>query len=200
MKKIRRRAAAAALILFFCILCTAQAGATKLVAITFDDGPNRTWTPQVVEALNQRGVKGTFFMVGSWVPTKEELVRQMAAQGHQIANHTWEHANLTDMTPEEVRDQVERSRAALAAVTGQESFLVRTPFGVRTKTVLENIESPLILWSQDPAAGQDRLRGENGEKGDQHHSGRGHHPAARQHAGQSGCRLPHHRYAAAQGI
>lgn len=154
MKKIRRRAAAAALILFFCILCTAQAGATKLVAITFDDGPNRTWTPQVVEALNQRGVKGTFFMVGSWVPTKEELVRQMAAQGHQIANHTWEHANLTDMTPEEVRDQVERSRAALAAVTGQESFLVRTPFGVRTKTVLENIESPLILWSQDPAAGK----------------------------------------------
>lgn len=49
---------------------------------------------------------------------------------------------------------MERSRAALAAVTGQESFLVRTPFGVRTKTVLENIESPLILWSQDPAAGK----------------------------------------------
>ena len=154
MKHVRRWAAAAALVLLLIPFLTVDAGAAKLVAITFDDGPNQTWTPQVVEALNQRGVKGTFFMVGSWVATKEDLVRSMARQGHQIANHTWEHLDLTDLSPEEVRLQAEQSRARLEEVTGQQDFLVRTPFGVRTQTVLDNIDSPLILWSQDPAEGK----------------------------------------------
>ena len=154
MKHVRGWAAAAVLVLLLAQLLTVPAGAAKLVAITFDDGPNQTWTPQVVEALNQRGVKGTFFMVGSWVATKEDLVRSMAEQGHQIANHTWEHLNLTGLDAGEVRLQAERSRERLAEVTGQENFWVRTPFGVRTQTVLNNIDSPLILWSQDPAAGK----------------------------------------------
>ena len=154
MKHVRRWAAAAALVLLLIPFLTVDAGAAKLVAITFDDGPNQTWTPRVVEALNQRGAKGTFFMVGSWVATKEDLVRSMARQGHQIANHTWEHLDLTDLSPEEVRLQAEQSRARLEEVTGQQDFLVRTPFGVRTQTVLDNIDSPLILWSQDPAEGK----------------------------------------------
>ena len=154
MKHVRGWAAAAVLVLLLAQLLTVPAGAAKLVAITFDDGPNQTWTPQVVEALNRRGVKGTFFMVGSWVATKEDLVRSMAEQGHQIANHTWEHLNLTGLDAGEVRLQAERSRERLAEVTGQENFWVRTPFGVRTQTVLNNIDAPLILWSQDPAAGK----------------------------------------------
>ena len=109
-----------------------RAGAAKLVAITFDDGPNKTWTPKVVEALDQRGVKGTFFMVGGWVATKEDLVQQMVRTGHQIANHTWEHLDLRDLSREDVASQVEKSREKLSEVTGQENFLVRTPFGVRT--------------------------------------------------------------------
>ena len=154
MKHMRSLAAGAVLMLLLIPLLTVDAGAAKLVAITFDDGPNETWTPQVVEALNQRGAKGTFFMVGSWTATKEDLVRDMAAQGHQIANHTWDHQNLTGLDAGEVRLQAERSRDRLEAVTGQRDFLVRTPFGVRTQTVLDNIDSPLILWSQDPAAGK----------------------------------------------
>lgn len=126
----------------------------KLVAITFDDGPHREFTPLVAEALHERGAKATFFMVGSWVGQKEELVRQLAADGHQIANHSWAHANFTDMTAEDIRADVERSRARLEEVTGQRDFLVRTPFGVRTEAALEAIDSPLILWSQDPAEGQ----------------------------------------------
>ena len=126
----------------------------KLVALTFDDGPHREFTPQVVEALNQRGAKGTFFMVGSWVGQKEELVRQMADAGHQIANHSWEHANFSDLDEAAIRADVERSRARLEEVTGQRDFLVRTPFGVRTEAALAAIDSPLILWSQDPAEGQ----------------------------------------------
>ena len=126
----------------------------KLVALTFDDGPHREFTPQVVEALNQRGAKGTFFMVGSWVGQKEELVRQMADDGHQIANHSWEHANFSDLDEAAIRADIERSRARLREVTGQQDFLVRTPFGVRTEAALAAIDSPLILWSQDPAEGQ----------------------------------------------
>lgn len=142
------------------VLCAAaiaiclSARQPKLVALTFDDGPHRDFTPQVAEALNQRGAKGTFFMVGSWVGQKEELVRQLAADGHQIGNHSWEHANFSDMSEADIRADVERSRIRLAEVTGQQDFLVRTPFGVRTEAALAAIDSPLILWSQDPAEGQ----------------------------------------------
>ena len=74
MRSIRKCAAVLALVLAVNLALPARAGAAKLVAITFDDGPNKTWTPKVVEALDRRGVKGTFFMVGGWVATKEALV------------------------------------------------------------------------------------------------------------------------------
>lgn len=154
MKRTLFKISAAVLLCAAAALTLLSARQPRLVALTFDDGPHREFTPQVVEALNQRGAKGTFFMVGSWVGQKEELVRQMAADGHQIANHSWEHANFSDMSEADIRADVERSRARLQEVTGQEDFLVRTPFGVRTETALAAIDSPLILWSQDPAEGQ----------------------------------------------
>ena len=93
-------------------------------------------------------------MVGSWEGQKEELVQQLAADGHQSANHSWEHANFSEMNEADIRADAERSRVRLAEVTGQPDFLVRTPYGVRTETALSAIDSPLILWSQDPAEGQ----------------------------------------------
>lgn len=102
MRSVGKWAAALALVLVMNLMIPARAGAAKLVAITFDDGPNKTWTPKVVEALDQRGVKGTFFMVGGWVATKEDLVRQMAQAGHQIANHTWEHLDLRNLSRQDV--------------------------------------------------------------------------------------------------
>ena len=154
MRSMGKWAAALALVLMMNLMIPARAGAAKLVAITFDDGPNKTWTPKVVEALDRRGVKGTFFMVGGWVGTKEELVQQMARSGHQIANHTWEHLDLRELSGEDVKSQVEKSREKLAEVTGRENFLVRTPFGVRTEAVRSRLNAPLILWSQDPAKGK----------------------------------------------
>ena len=154
MKRTFLKVLAAVLLCITAIAIAMSARQPKLVALTFDDGPHRDFTPQVAEALNQRGAKGTFFMVGSWVGQKEELVRQLAADGHQIANHSWEHANFSEMSEADIRADVERSRARLAEVTGQKNFLVRTPFGVRTEAALAAISSPLILWSQDPAEGQ----------------------------------------------
>ena len=98
MKRTFLKVLAAVLLCITAIAIAMSARQPKLVALTFDDGPHRDFTPQVAEALNQRGAKGTFFMVGSWVGQKEELVRKLVADGHQIANHSWEHANFTDMT------------------------------------------------------------------------------------------------------
>ena len=94
MKRTFLKISAVALLCAAAVSIIMSTKSPKLVALTFDDGPHREFTPQVVEALNQRGAKGTFFMVGSWVGQKEELVRQMADDGHQIANHSWEHANF----------------------------------------------------------------------------------------------------------
>lgn len=154
MRSVGKWAAVLAAVLVINLGIPTRAGAAKLVAITFDDGPNKTWTPKVVEALDQRGVKGTFFIVGGWVATKEDLVQQMVRTGHQIANHTWEHLDLRDLRGEDVASQVEKSREKLSEVTGQKNFLVRTPFGVRTEAVRSQLNAPLILWSQDPAKGK----------------------------------------------
>ena len=154
MKRTFLKVLAAVLLCITAIAIAMSARQPKLVALTFDDGPHRDFTPQVAEALNQRGAKGTFFMVGSWVGQKEELVRQLVADGHQIANHSWEHANFSEMSEADIRADVERSRVRLAEVIGQPDFLVRTPYGVRTEAALSAIGSPLILWSQDPAEGQ----------------------------------------------
>lgn len=130
------------------------AHAAKLLAITFDDGPSPVYTPQVLDELDKRNVKATFFMVGKWLPGKQALLDRMVSEGHEIASHTYDHMNLTDATPSQVREQIKKNREALSSYTGLSDFLVRTPFGVRQDTVLKNLGAPLILWSIDPAAGK----------------------------------------------
>lgn len=154
MKRRSLKISAAVLLCIAAVTFIMSTRQPKLIALTFDDGPHRDFTPQMAEALNQRGAKSTFFMVGSWVGQKEELVRQLISDGHQIGNHSWEHLNFSHMSEADIRADVEKSRRRLAEVTGQEDFLVRTPYGVRTEAALAAIDSPLILWSQDPAEGQ----------------------------------------------
>ena len=68
------------------------------VALTFDDGPSAKYTPPLLDGLKERGVHATFFLIGSLTEENEELVRRMKAEGHQIGNHSYDHAKLTEMT------------------------------------------------------------------------------------------------------
>lgn len=151
---MRRKLSALLLVLLLGLELVTPAQAAKLLAITFDDGPSPVYTPQVLEELDKRDVKATFFLVGKWLPGKRDLIRQMMSEGHQIASHTYDHARLSELPPEGVREQIEKNRAALEEFTGLTDFKVRTPFGVRDSQTLENIDAPVILWSIDPAGGR----------------------------------------------
>lgn len=68
------------------------------IALTFDDGPHPVYTKKLLDGLRKRGVKATFFLIGENIEGNEELVKQMAEDGHLIGNHTWSHVDVTKMS------------------------------------------------------------------------------------------------------
>ena len=85
-----------------------EAPETPLVALTFDDGPNRSTTTKLLDGLAQRGVKCTFFIVGEMIPGNEDLIERMAAEGHQIGVHSYDHVYLTGLSSADFQAQVGR--------------------------------------------------------------------------------------------
>ena len=126
----------------------------KYIAITFDDGPEYTWTPAMLDGLAERGAKATFFMVGQWTKGKDEVIDRVRAEGHQIGSHTFSHEALTDMSDEEVRSELAHSADTLHSFVEQENFWLRPPYGFCDERVAALCDVPVILWSIDPAAGK----------------------------------------------
>jgi peptidoglycan/xylan/chitin deacetylase (PgdA/CDA1 family) len=119
----------------------------RLIALTFDDGPHGSRTALILDELKRRGVRATFFVVGYRISRYPELLRRMAAEGHEIGNHTWNHPFLTRIPDAAIRHQVERTQAAVAAVTGLRPAVMRPPFGAINTRVSRQLTLPAILWS-----------------------------------------------------
>lgn len=128
----------------------------KLLALTFDDGPRRATTSKLLEGLDQRGVQATFFLIGKQIEGNEDLIRQMAEGGHQIGIHTFDHVELRDLSPADIHRQLDPTREALRAILGDREFLLRPPYGFVDDALLQQAESPIILWSVDPEDWHDR--------------------------------------------
>lgn len=126
------------------------ADSRPLVALTFDDGPSLETTPVLLDALAQRGVKATFFLIGEMLPGAETLVQRMEQEGHQIGTHSYDHVRLTGLSADKLRRQVDWTENYLRDLLGQESFLLRPPYGAVDGALERNAHSPLILWSVDP--------------------------------------------------
>jgi len=110
-------------------------GARQL-ALTYDDGPNDPYTWRLLEVLDRHQVKATFFLIGRFVEQKPEIARALAAAGHAIGNHTWDHPNLIFSPAAEVRRQLQRTQQAIFDTTGVEPTLFRPPFGGRRPVTL----------------------------------------------------------------
>jgi peptidoglycan/xylan/chitin deacetylase (PgdA/CDA1 family) len=121
----------------------------KCVALTFDDGPG-PYTAGLLDTLKKDGVRATFFMLGENVGSHRDVVRRMALEGHELADHSWSHPQLTSLSPAEVRSQIERTQKVIKEASGGvEPTLVRPPYGATNKRVGRIIGMPLILWSVD---------------------------------------------------
>ncbi|MDR1825874.1 MAG: polysaccharide deacetylase family protein [Bifidobacteriaceae bacterium] len=101
----------------------------KLFALTFDDGPDPQWTPQVLDILAAHGAHATFFMLGEAAQANPDLVAQVVAGGHQIGLHGWDHSRLTTMSQDQIGDALDRAAAAIAAAGGGQPGLLRPTYG-----------------------------------------------------------------------
>ncbi|MFD9776253.1 polysaccharide deacetylase family protein [[Kitasatospora] papulosa] len=122
----------------------------KCIALTFDAGPGKD-TPRLLDILEEKKVPATFFLLGrDHVLKHPDTVRRIAAEGHEVANHTWSHEILTDRKPDEIRAELKRTQDAIAAITGTKPRLMRPPQG-RTDDTVSEISKELglsqVLWS-----------------------------------------------------
>jgi peptidoglycan/xylan/chitin deacetylase (PgdA/CDA1 family) len=111
-------------------------GDAREIALTFDDGPNDEATPQLLEVLARRGVRATFFAMGSFARLRPEIVREVVAAGHLLGNHTMGHPKLSMQTAGRVRQELADCTAALEDITGRAVRFFRPPFGARRPVVL----------------------------------------------------------------
>jgi len=103
----------------------------KRVALTFDDGPDPSVTPVLLDLLDELGVKATFFCIGRNVLEHPDIVRRIAAKGHCLANHTFRHAWWTNfLWGRALRNEIDRAQYALESVTGVRPVFFRSPMGL----------------------------------------------------------------------
>ncbi|WP_165845334.1 polysaccharide deacetylase family protein [Streptacidiphilus pinicola] len=123
------------------------------IALTIDDGPDPRYTPQVLALLHRYGITATFCQIGEQIARHPALVREVAARGHLLANHTWTHADLTRVTPSAVREEIVRTSEILDRVAGHQPVFFRAPYGAWSRRVLTECRAhdlrPLD-WSVDP--------------------------------------------------
>lgn len=132
----------------------AQAAGNKLIAITFDDGPGN-YTSSLLDGLASRGVPATFFMCGVngsyGVKNYNSLLTRMVSEGHQLANHSWEHPTFSKISGSQMQSQINQVGSYLTrAMGGNYNYLVRIPGGENNASIRANVAHPIITWSVDP--------------------------------------------------
>lgn len=121
----------------------------KVVALTFDDGPNPATTNQALDTLSKYGIKATFFVLGKNVSGNEEILKRMKADGHVIGNHSWSHPVLSKLSLDEAKKQVTDTEDALTKVLGSSSKLMRPPYGAITDDIRKSLDLSFIMWDVD---------------------------------------------------
>jgi len=122
----------------------------KVVAITFDDGPSPQWTPLILDELKKANVKATFFMLGEHVKKYPQVARRVAAEGHDIGNHTYSHHVLIYYKMDELESEIKEAEHIIRQVTGKTTVFFRPPKAWLTgeeKQKIKELGYQVVLWS-----------------------------------------------------
>ena len=122
----------------------------KVVALTFDDGPDPKYTPALLQLARQKQVKFTFFLVGKNVHAYPDLARQEVADGHAVGNHTWDHHWMTSLSERQDTSELTLCEQELDRACGPHAHLMRPPKGLwndNTYRAAMALGYPIILWS-----------------------------------------------------
>lgn len=130
----------------------AIAEGTKYVALTFDDGPRRETTEALLDGLLERGAQATFFVIGTQIlcSDHEALLERMAAEGHQVGNHTYSHERLLELKEESVVEEIQKNAVILENILGEGEYWLRPPYGMIDESRAELVDTPMIYWTLDP--------------------------------------------------
>lgn len=133
----------------------------KCAALTFDDGPV-PGTAELLDVLEARGVRATFFLVGEKAAEYPELVRREHLAGHELGNHSYTHADLGAASQERVLSELRRTQDVIRGATGVTPVLLRPPYGSMSKTLTREARKlglSQVLWSVDPQDWSERDTG-----------------------------------------
>ncbi len=123
--------------------------AKPMVALTFDDGPYAPVGNRILDCLAQYNGKATFYVVGNRVPSYTAEMQRIAAEGHEIGNHTYSHKYLNTLNAAQIRQEIDRCADTVQAVCGVRPATVRLPGGNKNATVLAAVQEPIVLWNVD---------------------------------------------------
>ena len=125
-------------------------GFTKTIYLTFGDGPNPTWTPEILSLLEAHGARASFFVIGENAKAWPGLVEREARDGDTVGDHTWSHPNLTALSGSAVWAELARDRLLITALTGKAPSLWRPPYEAFNRSVIavaSGLGLTMQLWS-----------------------------------------------------
>lgn len=130
---------------------TPPAGGPRLF-LTFDDGPNARFTPEVLDVLDRFGARATFFVVGAEVVRRPDLTAELVRRGHAVGNHTFNHPDLRRLSRAEFDDELLSTSEAVRSATGSSPTCMRPPFGATNATTVawsRELGMEVVLWNVD---------------------------------------------------
>lgn len=124
----------------------------KLVALTFDDGPHKYRTDEILDLLEKEEIKATFFVVGIMAKEYPEVIKRTLALGHEIGNHTYNHSKLKSLTTEKLKDELVKTEEVLYEICEYRPKLFRPPEGWCSQSIASaahELDYDVILWNID---------------------------------------------------
>jgi peptidoglycan/xylan/chitin deacetylase (PgdA/CDA1 family) len=119
------------------------------VALTFDDGPDRQVTPRILDTLRNYQARATFYVVGREVAGKEDILRRMYAEGHEIGNHSWSHQDFKSLHDQDIEREIASTQAVIAGAGVPAPVTFRPPYGAVDDRVRAHVSYPMVRWDVD---------------------------------------------------
>ncbi|MBQ7822213.1 MAG: polysaccharide deacetylase family protein [Clostridia bacterium] len=124
----------------------------KVIALTFDDGPHKYRTNEILDILSENDVKATFFVVGVMAEEYPDVIRRTLAEGHEIGNHTYNHSKMKKLSAEKLKYELERTEEVLFEICEYRPKLFRPPEGWCSDSIASaagELDYDVILWNID---------------------------------------------------
>ena len=129
-------------------------GTANIICLTFDDGPKNGPTEELLALLSSENIKATFFVNGHSIDHDPDLILRMYKEGHDLGNHTYDHINLSTLSPEQIKDELVRNNQCIQKITHAPVKFMRAPGGQYTPTVYsicDKLGLRVINWSLNTA-------------------------------------------------